>query len=418
MSQQNLEQYAKVLLDPISSMEMLCEADAGMENRIFYLNPISEERFAAYAKELRGLLPPTSDLTKILGHSIHQFHKDPERIRQILRSLQDPHGNKTYKVALQLGTVQFFLTFSVIRDENGKVLAFHASWEDQSIAARFQSQLSDVLAESIHNTKEFGEISESSTGAMGSMAQNLDILGKQVQAHQEISTTLERQVRGIGRIAQSIREIAYQTNLLALNAAIEAARAGEHGRGFAVVADEVRTLSRRVQEATEEVQQNVTEITESVQDLQGADEKSMSQTADASAVAQRLQGEIAKIGWLSAINQLTVAKLTHIKMVQRLEEATAQDRATLTLEDFPHQHECILSQWLDGTRDNYLTNISAFKDLGQIHHRFHEQVQKIISAMENRYPDTARDLMESLYTARDEILSYLDALQQEIQKHL
>lgn len=418
MNHQELKHYAKVLLDPLTTMEMLCEADAGMENRIFYLNPTAEERFAAYAQELRGLLPSTSDLTKILGRSIHQFHKDPERIRQILRGLQDKLGNKTYKVALHLGTIQFFLTFSAVRDEDGEVLAFHASWEDQSNAARFQSQLSDVLAESIQNTKEFGEISESSAGAMGSMAQKLDILGKQVQAHQEISTTLGGQVSGIGRIAQSIREIAYQTNLLALNAAIEAARAGEYGRGFAVVADEVRTLSRRVQEATEGVQQNVTDITESVQGLQSADEKSMSQATDASSVAKRLQGEIAKVGWLSAINQLTVAKLTHIKTVQRLQEAVAQDRATLIHEDFPDQHQCILGQWIDGTGAKYLTNFLDFKDLREIHHQFHEQAQQIITAMENRDPGTARDLMEGLYTARDEILRHLDALQQEIQKQL
>lgn len=110
MNQKELMQYAKGLLDPLSSIEMLAEADAAMENRIFYLNPAAEDAFAAHAQDLRGLLPPGSDLTKILGRSIHQFHKDPEQIRQILRGLA--RGEKTYKVGLQLGSVRFFLTFS------------------------------------------------------------------------------------------------------------------------------------------------------------------------------------------------------------------------------------------------------------------------------------------------------------------
>ncbi len=99
---------------------------------------------------------------------------------------------------------------------------------------------------------------------------SINLLANEIDQASAVIKQLESDVGGIGAILEVIRSVSEQTNLLALNAAIEAARAGEHGRGFAVVADEVRTLASRTQASTNEIQTMIEKLQAGAEKAVGA----------------------------------------------------------------------------------------------------------------------------------------------------
>lgn len=256
----------------------------------------------------------------------------------------------------------------------------------QSALEKLVDEMREILNIAVSSEKGMNDGIEISN----SSSQKINLLYEKMQNAISLVSSLIQRSNEITNVISLIDDIAEQTNLLALNATIEAARAGEHGRGFAVVADEVRKLAEKTQKATKEIAIVVKSMQQEASDIQSSTEEINEVTEGVKENIDELNKMIkgfkegvslAKLK-VSCVNDTvfgSLAKIDHVLFKQGLYAVIFK----MTNEfNYTDSHNCRLGKWYyEGFGKQEFSHTAGYKKLEGVHADIHNEANALVKSL-------------------------------------
>ncbi|GLR64206.1 methyl-accepting chemotaxis protein [Marinospirillum insulare] len=359
------------------------------------------------------------------GSFLSRWNKPAIKLSQELHQLKEENlslKRKNTQLNNQLATVTQQLEKEKSSSLLNAGLAVHWHSFARSIDGIIHSfeYLNNLVARNSNQAEAVHDITLQHDQEAKGLAKQLTSLQENMDDTAITLTELTQQVEKIDGISNQIQGIADQTNLLSLNAAIEAARAGQSGRGFAVVADEVRNLALDTHNATLDINALVENIQASSRDTQQKMQQQTEQVKKLGVAFSSNHQRVLSLGDVAlelALSSSVAASLADVELAN-LDEISIRllvyqallGQIQMTADELPDDSHCRLGQWYKKGTGKEMQHQADFKAMAEPHAQVHEYAQKTLIAGKNRNYDLALTELQQMEDANAKVSRHLNRI--------